>query len=48
MSGVMHLYLAAMEEPEGFEPELHVAYEEKLSWLNIGDDLPKRNGPEYL
>ncbi len=48
MSDVMHFYVAAMEEPERFEPELHVAYEEKLSWLNIGDDLPKRNGPEYL
>ncbi len=48
MSDVMHFYVSAMEEPERFEPELHVAYEEKLSWLNIGDDLPKRNGPEYL
>jgi len=48
MSNVMHFYVAAMEEPENFKPELHVAYEEKLSWLNIGDDLLKRNGPEYL
>jgi hypothetical protein len=48
MSGVVHFYLAAMEDPERFEPELHVAHEEKLSWLKIGDDLPKRNGPEYL
>ncbi len=48
MSGVMHLYVAAMEKPEDFEPKLHVAYEEKLPWLKIGDDLPKRNGPEYL
>jgi len=48
MSGVMHLYVASMEEPEKFEPILHVAIEEKLPWLNIGDDLPKREGPEYL
>ncbi len=48
MSGVMHFYLAAMEEAESFEPELHVAIEEKLSWLDIGDNLPKSNGPEYL
>jgi hypothetical protein len=48
LSGVMHFYVAAMENPESFTPELHVAYEEKLPWLNIGDDLPKRNGPEYL
>jgi hypothetical protein len=48
MTGLMHFYVAAMEEPERFEPELHVAYEEKLSWLNIGDDLPKRKGPKIL
>jgi hypothetical protein len=48
MSGVMHFYVAAMEDPERFEPELHCAYEEKICWLNICDDLPKRNGPDYL
>jgi hypothetical protein len=48
LSGVMHFYAAAMEQPEKFEPTLHVAHEEKLCWLNIGDDLPARNGPEYL
>lgn len=46
MTGLMHFYLAAMEDPERFEPQLHVAYEEKLSWLDIGDDLPKRKGPK--
>ncbi len=48
MSGVMHLYVASMEEPDKFEPKLHVAIEEKLPWLSIGDDLPKKEGPEYL
>ncbi len=48
MSGVMHFYVAAMENPEDFEPTLHVAHEEKLSWLNIGDELPTRIGPNYL
>ena len=48
MSGVMHFYVAAMEKPEDFTPTLHVAHEEKLCWLNIGDDLPTRNGPKYL
>ena len=47
MSDVMHFYVAAMEEPERFSPELHVAYEEKLPWLDIGDSMPKREGPEY-
>ena len=48
MSGVMHFYLAAMEDPEQFKPALHVAHEEKLSWSTIADDLPTQNGPEYL
>ncbi len=48
MTGLMHFYVAAMEEPERFEPQLHVAYEEKLSWLNISDDLPKREGPKVV
>jgi len=48
LSGMMHLYLVALEEPERFSPELDVAFEEKLSWLNVGDELPKRKGPGYL
>lgn len=47
MSGIMHLYVAALDEPEKFAPTLHVAYEEKLTWLKIGDDLPTRIGPDY-
>jgi len=47
MSGVMHLYVAALDEPEKFEPTLHVAYEEKLPWLKLADDLPTRIGPDY-
>ncbi len=48
MSGVMHFYVAALENPEDFKPALHVAHEEKLSWLIIGDELPTRIGPKYL
>jgi len=48
MTGLMHFYVAAMEYPERFEPELHTAYEEKLSWLNIQDDLPKKEGPKVV
>ena len=47
MSGVMHLYLAALEDPEAFAPTLHVAHEEKLNWLKLGDDLPTCVGPDY-
>ncbi|MCF6431786.1 GFA family protein [Leisingera sp. MMG026] len=48
MSGTMHFYVAALEDPEAFAPTLHVAHEEKLCWLNSDDGLPKRTGPEYL
>jgi len=48
MSSVIHLYVAAMDYPEKFAPQLHVAIEEKLPWLKIGDDLPRRLGPKYL
>lgn len=47
MSGVMHLYVAALDNPEQFEPTLHVAYEEKLPWLKLNDDLPTSIGPDY-
>lgn len=47
MSGMMHLYVSAMEEPEKFEPTLHVAIEEKLPWVKLADGLPTRRGPDY-
>lgn len=48
LSNYMHFYVAAMEHPEQFAPELHVAHEEKLPWLKLADGLPTRNGPSYL
>ena len=48
LTGLMHFYVAAMEDPERFVPELHVAYEEKLSWLHMEDDLEKRTGPRVV
>ena len=47
MSGVMHFYAAAMKTPEILRPSLHVAHEEKLPWLHLGDDLPTCIGPDY-
>jgi hypothetical protein len=47
MSDVMHLYAAAMEEPQHFAPTLHVAFEEKLPWLKLADGLPTHAGPDY-
>ncbi|MEZ5872042.1 MAG: GFA family protein [Nitratireductor sp.] len=48
MSGLMNFYVAAMEEPERFSPGLHVAYEEKLPWMNIKDILPTMTGPRII
>jgi hypothetical protein len=47
MSSIMHLYVSAMEEPDKFIPTLHVAFEEKLPWLNLADGLPTSIGPDY-
>lgn len=47
MSGVMHLYVAALDNPEDLRPTLNVAIEEKLPWLTLADDLPSCVGPDY-
>lgn len=47
MSGMMHFFVGAMEEPEKFRPTLHVAIEEKLPWIKLADGLPTRHGPDY-
>ena len=47
MSGAMHFYVCSMEQPEALSPTLHVAIEEKLSWLKLADDLPSHVGPDY-
>lgn len=48
MSGHMFFYVAAMEEPDKFIPDRHVAFEEKLDWLEICDTLPKQTGPQVV
>lgn len=47
MSAVMHFYVSALDQPGHFEPTLHVAWEEKLSWLKLDDGLPHCVGPDY-
>lgn len=47
MSGVMHLYVAALDHPETCAPTLHVSHEEKLGWLRLADGLPTHTGPDY-
>ena len=38
----IHFYLASLEDPEIVTPSSHVHYDERLSWLQIDDDLSKK------
>ena len=40
----IHFYLAALDNPEAFAPERHVFLQDKLAWVELGDDLPKLHG----
>jgi len=46
----IHFYLASLEDASGLEPQFHVFVGEKVSWIKLGDDLPKylrgTSGPE--
>ena len=39
--GEIHLYAVSLEDPGGYEPQLHCHYAERLEWLSIEDDLPR-------
>ncbi len=36
-----HLFVCTFDDPESFEPQGHVYVSEQLSWLHLGDDLPR-------
>jgi len=38
----MHVSLANIKDPLDREPEGHVFYESHVSWLQLGDDLPRK------
>lgn len=38
----IHVYAAHLEDPRAYAPEAHDFWEERLNWLGIADDLPKR------
>lgn len=40
------LYGPSRDDPENYQPEAHFFYGERLSWLEIKDDLPKYLGGE--
>ncbi len=40
--GEIHFYAAALDDPGAFPPERHVFHGEKLDWVHLADDLPRR------
>ena len=41
----IHFYAASLSDPAGFEPTMHVNWNERLPWLHLSDDLPVRRDP---
>lgn len=40
--GEMHFYAAALDDPGSAVPQGHVFFAEKLPWVHLADDLPRR------
>lgn len=40
--GELHIARALFAEPLDREPQAHVYYESHVSWLSVGDELPKK------
>ena len=40
--GETHLYLAALDDAAGLEPQAHVNWAEHVAWVYLGDDLPRK------
>ena len=41
LEGEIYLHVGIFDDPELFEPEVHDWNSQKLSWLDLGDDLPR-------
>lgn len=44
---MMHFYVAAMENPNAYQPTLNCGHDEKLDWLHLNDGLPVLGGVDY-
>jgi hypothetical protein len=42
--GEMHFYAASLSDPSSFRPEFHTFWQERLPWIHLSDDLPRRHG----
>ncbi len=42
----IHLFAATLDDPSSFVPEAHYHYAERVSWIEIDDDLPRFAGSD--
>lgn len=42
--GEIHFYAALLDDGEGFAPQGHVHWDERVGWVNVVDGLPKKEG----
>ena len=42
--GEMHFYAASLDDPSSFRPDFHTFWQERLPWICLSDDLPRRRG----
>lgn len=40
----IHFYAALLDDHDDFKPQLHVHWEERVSWVEPADDLRRREG----
>lgn len=40
--GEFDLYAASLDDPSGFEPQWHSNWDERVTWVALADDLPRR------
>ncbi|MEM8646144.1 MAG: GFA family protein [Pseudomonadota bacterium] len=38
---VIEFHISTLDHPERFKPEEHTRYDERISWLEVADDLPR-------
>ncbi len=41
---IIEFHISTLDDPEGFVPEEHTRYTERLTWLEMADDLPRYRG----
>jgi len=40
----VHLYVSTLDDPGAYRPRVHVFFAERLSWMDLNDDLPRYEG----